>query len=153
MKNAWPFLVAFFLSFWPDREGVADPWKGRERSAGAPAAAFPKERVVTLDDLHAKWREVREGKSRAVLLDVRTPAEFAGGHVPGSVNVTSERPSRILERWPDRDTEIWVFCRTSRRSMKVGSFLRRHGYGNVYVVDDGVPGWARRGFPLDIGER
>ncbi len=138
MKKSWPFLVAAVLALWPAR-GVAE--------------AFPEDRVVSLDDLHAKWREVREGKSRAVLLDVRTPAEFAGGHVPGSVNVSSERPSRILERWPDRDTEIWVFCRTSRRSMAVGTFLHRHGYRNVYVVDDGVPGWAKKGYPLETGER
>lgn len=153
MKKAWPFLVAAVLALWPARDGAADPGKGTGDGPGAASAAFPKERVVTLDDLHAKWRAVREGKSRAVLLDVRTPAEFAGGRVPGSVNISSEHPSRILERWPDRGTEIWVFCRTSRRSMKVGSFLQRHGYGNVYVVDDGVPGWARRGFPVEIGER
>lgn len=153
MKKIWPFLAAAFLALCPARGGAADPRETGTGDPGASAGAFPKERVVSLDDLHAKWLEVREGKSRAVLLDVRTPAEFAGGHVPGSVNISSDRPSRILGRWPDRDTEIWVFCRTSRRSMEVGSFLRRHGYRNVRVVDDGVPGWAGKGHPVETGER
>jgi rhodanese-related sulfurtransferase len=59
----------------------------------------------------------------------------------------------ILALWPDRDTEIRVLSRTGRRSMEVGAFLHRHGYRNVYVVDDGAPGWAKKGFPLAAGER
>ena len=109
----------------------------------------PKVRVVSVDDLYGKWREVREKKSEAVLLDVRTPEEFAGGHVPGAINVPSGDPSLVPEMWPDPETEIWVYCGTQRRSTSVASFLGKRGYRNSSVVHGGIIAWKEKGYPLD----
>lgn len=119
------------------------------------AAAFsrqlpnPKERVVSVEDFHRKWQEVREKGSGAVLLDVRTPEEFMSGHVPGAVNVPSGDPSLVPRMWPDPETEIWVYCRTQRRSASVASVLEKWGYANCRVVQGGIIAWKGNGYPVD----
>jgi len=120
-----------------------------------PAVAFsdsppiPKERIVSVDDLHRKWQEVREKKSGAVLLDVRTPEEFAGGHVPGAINIPIGNHSLVPKTWPDPETEIWVYCRTQNRSAAFASSLHELGYRNIYVVNGGITDWVEKGYPTD----
>ncbi|MEW6720600.1 MAG: rhodanese-like domain-containing protein [Thermodesulfobacteriota bacterium] len=120
-----------------------------------PALAFfgsptiPKEHIVSVDDLYGKWQEVREKKSKAVLLDVRTSEEFASGHVPGAINIPIGSQSLVPKRWPDTETEIWVYCRTQNRSAKFGSDLLKRGYRNVRVVNGGITNWVEKGYPID----
>ena len=123
---------------------------GVPAAAGGGGSPVPKGRIVSVDDLHRKWREVSEKKSGAVLLDVRTEEEFRGGHVPGAVNISSSHPEKILKKLPDRNAEIWVHCRSGRRALAVAEYLYRHGYRNVYTVDGGVPDWEEKGYPLAV---
>ena len=119
------------------------------------SALIPKDRVATVDDLYKKWQEVQEKKSQAVILDIRTGAEFYAGHLLGSNNIDSGNPYLVPRTWPDPNTEIWVFCRTKHRATYFSSFLYRYGYKNVYLVDGGIAKWAEKGYPLfskDFGE-
>lgn len=109
----------------------------------------PKERNVSVDDLYGEWKEVREQRSGAVLLDVRTPEEFASGHVPGAINIPLGNPPLVSKMWPDPETEIWVYCRTQRRSASFASRLRTMGYRNLNVVNGGIMNWAEKGYPID----
>ena len=116
---------------------------------------IPKNRIASVDDLYKKWQEVQEKKSKAVILDIRTGAEFFDGHILGSNNIDSGNPFLVPKIWPDPNTEIWVFCRTKHRATYFTSFLYRYGYKNVYLVDGGIAGWAQKGYPLfsrDFGE-
>lgn len=67
----------------------------------------------------------------AVLLDVRTQEEYAGGHIEGSVNVPLDRLGGIAQTIPDKDTPVFVYCLSGARSGQAVEFLRRMGYGNV----------------------
>ena len=119
------------------------------------SALIPKNRVVTVDELYRKWQDIQAKKSQAVILDIRTGAEFYAGHVLGSNNIDSGHPYLVPKTWPDPNTEIWVFCRTKHRATYFSSFLYRYGYKNVYLVDGGIAGWAEKGYPLfskDFGE-
>jgi rhodanese-related sulfurtransferase len=119
------------------------------------SALIPKDRVASVDDLYKKWQEVQAKKSKAVILDIRSYAEFYAGHLDGSNNISSGLPYLVPKTWPDPNTEIWVFCRTKHRATYFSSFLYRYGYKNVYVVDGGIAGWAEKGYPLfskDFGE-
>ncbi len=119
------------------------------------SALIPKDRIVSVDDLYKKWQEIQEKKSKAVILDIRTYAEFYAGHLLGSDNIDSGVPYIVPKTWPDTNTEIWVFCRTKHRATYFSSFLYRYGYKNVYVVDGGIAAWAEKGYPLfskDFGE-
>ena len=113
------------------------------------ALGVSKEGIASVDDLYREWQEVREKKSKAVLLDVRTPEEFESGHVPGAINIPSGDPSLVPKTWPDPETEIWVYCHTQRRSASFASGLRRSGYRNIRAVDGGIKAWAEKGYPID----
>ena len=66
----------------------------------------------------------------ATLLDVRTPGEFASGHLSGAVNIPlNDLSSRIQELRADQ--AIVVYCRSGRRSAIAAKLLREHGVGSV----------------------
>ncbi len=56
------------------------------------SALIPKDRVASVDDLYKKWVDVQAKKSNAVILDIRTGAEFYAGHLLGSNNIDSGNP-------------------------------------------------------------
>lgn len=61
----------------------------------------------------------------AVLLDVRTPEEYAAGHLPGSVNVPLDRIETIRL---ERSKPLFVYCRSGARSARACEILRGQGY-------------------------
>lgn len=69
-------------------------------------------------------------KNGALLVDVRTPAEFAAGHVPNSLNIPLDRLDIELSRLSGIN-EIVVYCLSGGRSAQAKSFLNRKGFVNV----------------------
>lgn len=110
--------------------------------------AIPADHVVPVDALYSKWQEVQAGKSKAVIIDIRTRDEFDNGHVLGSNNIDSGHAYSIPSRWADPNTEIWVFCRTKHRASYFAGTLYKYGYKNVYLVDGGLVAWIEKGYPL-----
>lgn len=111
-------------------------------------AAIPKDKIKTIDDLHAKWQEVQEGKSKAVIIDVRTEAEFDAGHILNTSNVDSGNAYTMPKKIEDAETEIWVLCRTQHRGSYFAGLLYKYGYKNVYLAEGGIEAWAKKGLPL-----
>jgi len=66
----------------------------------------------------------------ATLLDVRTPGEFANGHLPGAVNIPVSDLSARLNEVP-KDKPVVVYCRSGHRSGMAASTLRRSGMKTV----------------------
>lgn len=65
----------------------------------------------------------------AVIIDVRTPAEFASGHLEGAVNIDVQSPdfaAQIMEL--DKDGEYFVYCRTGNRSGQAISQMSQMGF-------------------------
>ncbi|MCC6906041.1 MAG: rhodanese-like domain-containing protein [Anaerolineae bacterium] len=83
--------------------------------------------------------------SRHFLVDVRTPEEFASGHIAGAVNIPVEELSAHLSEFPtDRPTV--VYCRSGNRSATAASQLAASGY-DVYDLG-GIIDWSAAGFPV-----
>jgi phage shock protein E len=85
-----------------------------------------------------------------VVVDVRTPEEFAAGHIAGSSNVDFYAPD-FLERLEglDRDTPYFVYCRSGNRSASTIEAMRELGFTEVYELGGGVITWAEAGLPLE----
>jgi rhodanese-related sulfurtransferase len=109
---------------------------------------IPADHIKTVDDLHAKWLAIQQGKSDALIIDIRTEAEFDAGHILGSNNVDSGHAYGLPKKIEDPDKEIWVFCRTQHRATYFAGLLSKYGYKNVYLVEGGIKGWAEKGYPL-----
>ena len=67
----------------------------------------------------------------AFLVDVRTPSEFAMGHVNGSVNIPLDRIPSQLAQFEDRKN-IVVFCLSGGRSTQAKLLLEKNGFTNVF---------------------
>lgn len=101
--------------------------------AGGLALSFVASRSAPKADPNEARRRVADG---AVLLDVRSPAEFASGHLPGAVNVPVGDIARRAGEIGPLDRPIVVYCRSGARSSAAASALTRHGF--VDVLDLGA---------------
>lgn len=96
-------------------------------------------------DLAALEQALGEG---ALLIDVRTPGEWAGGHVPGAVHtpmpVATDDPILVKH---GKDTPIYVICESGGRSGRVADQLAGAGY-DVRNVTGGTGAWRSAGKPI-----
>lgn len=75
----------------------------------------------------------------AVLIDVRTPDEFATGHIDQATNVDFENPSFVSEvKKMDASKIYFVYCRSGNRSQQAISIMKSNGIKNIYELDGGI---------------
>lgn len=67
------------------------------------------------------------GTKDAVLLDVRTPAEYAEGHIPGSRNISLDNLSAVQTEIPQKDTPLFVHCRSRRQKQTSRILSQKNG--------------------------
>lgn len=84
----------------------------------------------------------RQEPGKTVLIDVRTPKEYAIKHVAGAKLVPiDELETRYQEDIPESAEKVIVYCQGGDRSRVACDFLGRQGYTNLYNVRDGILAW------------
>jgi rhodanese-related sulfurtransferase len=86
------------------------------------------------------------------LLDVRTPAEYASAHIPGSYNVpldTLREHREELQR--HLDTDVVLVCRSGARARHAEEVLAATGLRGISVLSGGMVGWESAGAPVNRG--
>lgn len=84
-----------------------------------------------------------------VVLDVRTPAEYASGHIPNAINIDVE--SGMFEDGIaslDKSKTYAVYCHSGRRSANAAKIMAKAGFTTIYNLDGGVTAWASVGQQL-----
>lgn len=84
-----------------------------------------------------------------VVLDVRTPAEFASGHLEGAVNIDIESQdfaTRVGEL--DRSVTYAVYCRSGNRSAAALTVMKELGFTGLHHLAGGIGAWQRAGQPV-----
>ncbi len=81
-----------------------------------------------------------------LLLDVRTPEEFAGGHIAGAVNISLQTLPQRLETLP-KDQPIVLYCRSGNRSNQAAQIMARAGFTQLYDLG-GIIDWRAQGYPV-----
>ena len=80
----------------------------------------------------AEAKAIMDSEEGFIILDVRTPEEFAAGHIAGAILIPDyeigEKAERVLT---DKDQLILVYCRSGRRSKNAASELAALGYTNI----------------------
>ncbi|MEO7454422.1 MAG: rhodanese-like domain-containing protein [Fimbriimonadales bacterium] len=104
-----------------------------------------KLQMVSAEDAH-----IAATGEQATLIDVRTAAAFAGGHMQNAVLIPLQR---IAERAGeiDRRNPIAVYCDSGRQSVIAASLLERLGFGSVANVEGGMKAYAEAGLPVVLG--
>ncbi|MDF2891608.1 MAG: Rhodanese-related sulfurtransferase [Clostridia bacterium] len=76
-----------------------------------------------------------------ILLDVRTPEEYAEVHIPGSILIPLDTIQKeAMNKLPDKDATIYVYCRSGNRSASASKILVDLGYKNIYNIG-GIATW------------
>ncbi|MES2642325.1 MAG: rhodanese-like domain-containing protein [Myxococcota bacterium] len=110
----------------------------------APPAAAAAVRSVDVATLKA---DLDRG-AVPLLVDVRTPDEFASGHVPGAKNVPLDQLAARLGEFGTADTEVYVVCQSGRRSASASDTLAAQGLRPV-DVRGGTSAWQAAGFVVE----
>ena len=71
-------------------------------------------------------------KQGAIILDVRSKGEFAGGHIKGSINISVDQLSSNLNKLKDKNKPIITCCASGMRSASAKSILKSNGYTEVH---------------------
>jgi NADPH-dependent 2,4-dienoyl-CoA reductase/sulfur reductase-like enzyme/rhodanese-related sulfurtransferase len=97
------------------------------------------------DERSVQWHELRGRLAAgAALIDARSPAEFADGHIPGSINLPLDNlrgQRRELEQLAPPGSELIVYCHVGRRAHTAAKILMSWGY-NVANLDGGYLTWS-----------
>ncbi len=84
----------------------------------------------------------------AQVIDVRTPGEYAGGHVPGAINIPHMSVvSRTDEL--DADKELVMICQMGQRSALACEFAASMGFKDLYNVEGGTEAWIKAGYQVE----
>lgn len=76
-----------------------------------------------------------------IIVDVRTPDEFADKHIPNAINIPNETiGTEEIAGLPDKDQKILVYCRSGNRSKQAAEKLVKLGYTNVVEIG-GINDW------------
>ena len=103
--------------------------------------------TVTVSDFQGRLTASAKG---AQLVDVRTPGEYAEGHLKGAVNINinagdfEQQLSRL-----NKDVPVFVYCRSGGRSARAAGKMESMGFKKVYNMDGGITAWGAAGKPVE----
>ncbi|SRR5690554_2403883 len=118
-------------------------------------------------DAHTRIRRISPQQLQAeredlIIIDVREPAEFAEGHLPGAINLPrgvlefkiEAHPALACETSPalaDRERRIALYCLTGGRSALATDSLQRMGFTQLMSLEGGFTAWKDAGLPVTTG--
>jgi rhodanese-related sulfurtransferase len=87
-----------------------------------------------------------EAQTAHLLVDVRTPEEYASGHIAGSVNIPLQELQSRMSEIPSNQAVV-LYCRSGNRSGQAATLLRDAGYTQIYDLG-GIIEWTASGLPV-----
>lgn len=91
-----------------------------------------------------------EAETAPMILDVRTPEEFAEGHIQGAINIPfTELAARASELEMEGSDELVVYCQSGRRAGIAEATLAELGFTNVRDLEGHIAAWKEAELPLE----
>ena len=93
-----------------------------------------------------QFAQLQSGPERVQLIDVRSPSEYATGHIPGAVNMPMDQ---VQSRLPDLEREgaIVLVCQSGQRARMVAGLLEPCGK-ELRILEGGTSAWIKAGLPV-----
>lgn len=86
-----------------------------------------------------------------VVLDVRTPAEFAAGHLENAINIDVESGTFEADIAAlDPAKTYAVYCRSGNRSQTATALMTDAGFTSIFELDGGIGAWMAAGLPVVV---
>jgi phage shock protein E len=84
-----------------------------------------------------------------LILDVRSPAEYATGHIPGARNIPyRELPTHLTELSTFREREVVVYCKVGVRAGIAEGLLEQAGFEQILSLEGDMQGWRDAKLPI-----
>lgn len=84
------------------------------------------------------------------VVDIRTPQEFAQGHIKNAINIDwYQRSFRELIQDIPKDKPIAIYCRSGNRTSKAANLLQSLGFTEIVNLNYGIVEWHKNNFPLE----
>ncbi|MDQ7051917.1 MAG: rhodanese-like domain-containing protein [candidate division KSB1 bacterium] len=150
MKYSTWILIAFFaLGCNQNVEQQAKASQPQTLTAAAEAEASAGVIDIPVDQAQDMIK-TQSGKPDFIIVDVRTPREYAAGHLPGAqlMNLFDPDFQQKLQQL-DRDKTYLVYCRSGNRSGQAISIMEKLGFKNVYHMYQGFMTWEAKGLPVE----
>ncbi|WP_417886332.1 rhodanese-like domain-containing protein [Zunongwangia sp.] len=89
------------------------------------------------------WSTKLENDDNAMILDVRTEEEVAEGYIPSSKHIDIYKGDGFVEEVEklDKDKNVYIYCRSGKRSAQACSILDQLGFANTYNLEGGFMNW------------
>lgn len=93
----------------------------------------------------AEFHDMISKDSKLQIVDVRTPQEFAAGHIKGAVNVDFRDPNfeKNIGKAVKKKKTVMVYCRSGRRSLNAMNLMVKNGFKEVYNMEGGMLVWEK----------
>lgn len=105
---------------------------------------------TTMSNISPLEAQSRLSNSAAIVLDIRTPEEFAKGHIPGAVLIdykSNDFDVRLAAL--DKSKTYIVHCQSGGRSGRSMSKFEKLGFENILHLKSGYRGWQKAGLPIE----
>ena len=113
-------------------------------SAGALAA----EPALVPISQEALLERQQKGDDATYVLDVRSPEEYASGHVPGAVNIPYDQIASRMAEVP-KDKDVVLYCKSGRRAGIAAEVLAGQGYTRLQHLEGDIVAWVEKGRPVE----
>jgi rhodanese-related sulfurtransferase len=88
-------------------------------------------------------------QGKCVVLDVRNPDEFEGGHIKNAKNIPlAELSGRLAELEKQKNHSVIAVCKSGTRSATAVALLTRAAFAQVVSLDGGMTAWQEQGLPI-----
>ena len=115
---------------------------------GRPVASSAEVTPITANQAH-RLIEEKQGSVDFVILDIRTPNEFAAGHISGAVLLDYYAPDFIQKLQKlDKSTSYLIYCRSGNRSGRTLQLVEKMGFSKIYHLQRGIIDWVGSKFGL-----
>jgi len=106
------------------------------------------------DDLSPTDATLLINREDALVIDVRSPSEFAAGHIPEARNLPADKfDERLADFAKYKDRPVILNCQSGMRSGGACGKFRKQGFARVYNLAGGVGAWQQAGLPLKKGSK
>ncbi len=111
------------------------------------------QQAVANNELTAtEFKQKMEAETNKILLDVRTPAEYAEGHLAGAMNIDWNGGNFDTEIAKlNKSKPVYVYCLAGSRSASAANVMRKNGFKQVYEMKGGILKWRAEGLPEEGG--
>lgn len=101
---------------------------------------------ISVQTLHDHLPHIDPAKE--LIIDVRTPAEYIAGHLPGAVNRPLDEIDRHVDEFQNYET-VYVHCKSGGRSSQACQKLEDLHLDGLVNVEGGALAWAAAGYELE----